>query len=46
MSAFIVTVRKLGQEPDTYFAIGTDSGAVHIDAQDRHGPCGVTVLPA
>lgn len=45
MSAFIVTVRKLGYAPDTYFSIGTDSGAVHIDALDRHGICGVTVQP-
>ncbi len=45
MSAFSVTVRMLGLAPLMYFAIGTDSTAVHIDALDRHGPCGVTVLP-
>lgn len=45
MSAFMVTVRMLGQSPVKYHAIGTDSTAVHIDALDRHGPCGVTVLP-
>lgn len=46
MSAFTVTVRMLGQAPITYPAIGPDSGAVHIDALDRHGPCGVTVTPS
>lgn len=45
MSGFTVTVRVLGQAPVTYLAIGADSVAVHIDALDRHGPCGVTVLP-
>ncbi|WGG48949.1 hypothetical protein [Rugamonas sp. DEMB1] len=45
MSAFVVTVRRLGLAKATYFAIGTDSGAVHLAALDRHGACGVTVLP-
>lgn len=45
MSAFTVTVRLLGQLPMTYIGHGTDSASVHIDALDRHGPCGVTVLP-
>lgn len=45
MSAFVVTVRMPGTPPFCYFAIGTDSGAVHIEALDRHGACGVTVQP-
>lgn len=45
MSAFTVTVRMHGQVALTYSAIGTDSGAVHLAALDRHGVCGVTVKP-
>ena len=45
MSTFTVTVRKIGHAPLTYFFTGTDSGAAHLDALDRHGLCGVTVLP-
>lgn len=45
MSGFTVTVRRLHRVPLTYFAIGTDAGAVHLDALNRHGLCGVTVLP-
>lgn len=44
MNAFTVTVRLPGKRPMTYAAIGTDSVAVHIEALDRHGPCGVTVV--
>ena len=45
MSAFAVTVRLPGHAPLKYIAAGTDSTAVHIEALDRHGLCGVTVLP-
>ena len=45
MSTFTVIVRMLDQPPFTYIALGTDSGAVHIAALDRHGACGVTVQP-
>lgn len=45
MKTFRVTVRVLGFPDDTFFIDGTDSGAVHIDMQEKHGPCGVTVLP-
>lgn len=45
MNAFTVTVRTL-LGLLTYSAIGTDSGAVHLDALDRFGACGVTVKPA
>jgi hypothetical protein len=45
MNAFTVTVRTLLGRL-TYSAIGTDSGAVHLDALDRFGACGVTVKPA
>lgn len=46
MSAFIATVRRLGKPDETFHAIGTDSGAVHLDALERFGICGVTILPA
>ncbi len=45
MSRFFVSVRRIGYAPLYYFDFGTDSGAVHIEALDRHGVCGVTVKP-
>jgi hypothetical protein len=45
MSSFTVTVRLPGCAPLSYPAIGTDSGAVHLAALERHGVCGVTVKP-
>jgi hypothetical protein len=46
MSAFVVTVRQPGHAPLTYPAIAPDSVALVMDAQDRFGPCGVSVKPA
>ncbi|GGY67889.1 hypothetical protein GCM10007387_57590 [Pseudoduganella albidiflava] len=44
MSPFTVTVRTESGTL-TYPAIGTSSAAVHIDALERFGACGVTVRP-
>ncbi|MBC7860313.1 MAG: hypothetical protein H7Z39_16390 [Burkholderiaceae bacterium] len=46
MSAFTVTVRRPGQPPFTRRQFGTDSAALSMAAQERFGPCGVTVKPA
>ncbi len=46
MSSFIVTVIRLGQRRLDYFAIGTDSAAVHLATLERFGACGVSVRPA
>lgn len=46
MSAFFVTVRQPGHLPVTYPAIATDSCMLIIAAQDRFGPCSVSVKPA
>lgn len=46
MSAFTVTVRLPGRPPFTRRELGTDSAALSMSAQDRFGPCGVTVKPA
>ena len=46
MSAFLVTVRQPGYATLIYTAIAADSASLIIAAQDRFGPCGVTVTPA
>jgi hypothetical protein len=46
MSAFLVTVRQLGHAPLTYSDIATDSCMLIMAAQDRFGPCSVSVKPS
>ncbi|MET3135291.1 hypothetical protein AAKU55_005599 [Oxalobacteraceae bacterium GrIS 1.11] len=45
MSAYTVTVCMLDQIRLRFYAIGRDSAAVNIAAQDRFGPCGASVKP-
>ncbi len=46
MSAFLVTVRTPGQEPQTYREVAADSASLVMAAQDRFGPCHVFVTLA
>ncbi|WP_317205453.1 hypothetical protein [Janthinobacterium sp.] len=45
MKTFIVTVFRLDLPSETYLGTGTDSAAMSMAAQDKFGPCGVSVNP-
>lgn len=45
LSAYTVVARTTSGQV-SYPAVGTDSCAVHLEAIDKFGVCGVTVTPA
>jgi hypothetical protein len=45
MTAFTVTIARLGEAPFSYTAISADAGAASEAAADQFAPCGISVRP-
>jgi hypothetical protein len=46
MSAFTVTIRRLGKPDLGYRTVGTTSAAVAEKAARKYGACGISVKPS